>query len=140
MANLEYAGSALYASWVYSGGAGTISLHLEQRNFVYTPTINFIDATAGADVSIRRINSFRDASLSIETLAQSGSTGAGFMTAFAEGIAGTLTWGEAGSAAANPKHTAAFISQGVVVGTPYNDVVTYSVTLQQDGDRTDTTW
>lgn len=136
MADNEYAGSALYASWVYSGG--TFALETESRNFTYTPSIAFIDATAGADVNIRRINSFKDGNVTIETLAQT--DGTVVLTACSEGVPGTLTWGEAGTVAGRAKHTMAAIAGGVTIGTPYNDVVTYSISFQQNGTRTDSVW
>jgi hypothetical protein len=136
MADNEYAGSACYVSWVWS--AGTISLYTDARNFTYTPSIDFIDATAGADTARRRINSFKDGQATLSALAQS--DGTAFVAACAEGVSGTLTWGLAGTASNKPKSSAPFISMGVTQTAPYSDVVTYDVTWQQNGARTDDKW
>jgi len=136
MADLEYAGSACYVSWVWSGG--TVSLYVDARNFNYAPSIDFIDATAGADAARKRINSFKDGQASLASLAQS--DGTAFVAACAEGVGGTLTWGLAGTATNRPKSYAAFISQGVTQTAPYADVATYDVSWQQNGARTDDKW
>lgn len=135
MANSEIAGSALYAEWIYSGG--TIVLDTDSRSFTYTPTIDFIDATAGGDTSRKRINSFKDGNVTMSTLAQSDSDGTALLAACAEGTHGTLIWGDMGTATGRPKVTLPAISQGVTRGVPYADVITYDLGFQQNGDRTD---
>ena len=50
MADNEYAGSAMYLAWIHPGG--TTTLQTEFRNFSWQPTLNFIDATAGADIGL----------------------------------------------------------------------------------------
>ena len=136
MADNEYAGSACYVTWVYSGG--TVVAYTDARNFNYSPSIDFIDATAGADVNRKRLNSFKDGQASLSSLAQY--DGTAFVTACAEGNGGTLTWSPAGTATGRPKSYAAFIAQGVTVTSPYLDVTTYDVSWQQNGARTDTAW
>ena len=136
MADNEYAGSACYLSWVWSGG--TLALYTDARNFNYTPSIDFIDATAGPDAARRRLPSFKDGQASLASLAQS--DGTAFVAACAEGVGGTLTWGLAGTVTGRPKSYAAFIAQGVTQTAPYSDVATYDVSWQQNGARTDSSW
>lgn len=136
MADNEYAGSACYVSWLWSGG--TVSLYTDARNFSYTPSIDFIDATAGADTARKRLASFKDGQASLSALAQY--DGTAFVAACAEGVSGTLTWGLAGTASNRPKSYMVAISQGVTQTAPYSDVATYDVSWQQNGARTDDKW
>jgi len=133
MAN-EFAGSALYATWVWSGG--TVILNTDFRNFNYAPTIDFIDSTAGADTARQRINSFKDGSLRVTILGKT-NDGTAVYTPLAEGTGGSVVWGPAGTASGSIKHTLPAISMGVTENVVYNDVVTYDVTFQQNGARTD---
>lgn len=136
MADNEYAGSAFYAEWVYTGG--TVTMSGDQRNFTWTPAQEFIDSTAGADTYRRRLESFKDATATIDTLAQT--DGTALVTACEEGTNGTLTFGEAGTTSGYVKTTMPARAMGVNRSAPYNDVVSYSVTWQANGDVTYATW
>jgi hypothetical protein len=136
MAN-EFAGSSLVVVWTTSSGTTTLST--DARNFSYTPSVAFIDSTAGADVAIQRIQSFKDGNVTLDALMLS-NMGTGLPAQLAEGLSGTLTWGEAGTAAGMPKVTLPAISQGMTRSSPYNDVVTMSVNWLQNGARTDGTY
>lgn len=147
MANNEFVGSALYAQWVaynyssgtISGTVGTVTLNTESRSFSYTPSISTIDATAGADAAKRILTYMKDGQISTTQVMQS-DMGTVTMNSLAEGVSGTMTWGEAGTAVGAPKHVAKFISMGASYSAPYSDVVTFSVTFQQDGARTDSAY
>jgi hypothetical protein len=136
MADNEYVGSQCYVSWVWSGG--TIELYTDARNFSYTPSVDLVDATAGADISRRRLLSFKDGQASLSALAQY--DGTAFVNACAEGRSGTLTWGLSGTVSGRPKSVMPAFSQGVTQTAPYSDVATYDVTWQQNGNRTDSAW
>ncbi len=142
MANNEFVGSALYASWVANSGTavlGTVALETDSRNFVYTPSISTIDATAGADTAKRIVTYMKDGQITCNFLMQS-DMGTLTMACLTEGVLGTMTWGEAGTASTKPKHVAPFICMGAAYTTPYNDVVSIAVTFQQNGARTDSAW
>src|SRR3990172_9756814 len=126
MANNEFVGSSLWVQWVSAAPAGTVQLDTEFRTFTYTPSISFIDATAGADTAARRIVSFKDGAVSYSALMQN-DMGSAPIALLVEGVIGTLTWGEAGTAAGKPKVTLPAISQGMTRTAPYNDVVSISV-------------
>jgi hypothetical protein len=136
MAN-EFVGSSLYAQWITS--TGTTTLSTDYRNFSYTPSIAFVDVTAGADTAIQRVQSFKDGNVTMDILMLS-NMGTGMVAELAEGKVGTLTWGEAGTAATAPKVTLPAISQGFTRTSPYNDVVTMSIGWLQNGARTDGTF
>ena len=143
MANNEFVGSALYAQWIAynSGGTalGTVSLETDSRNFNYRPSLSFVDATAGADAATRRLAYMKDGQVTCSRVLQS-DLGTAEMTILAEGVSGTLTWGEAGTASTKPKHVMAAICMGSSYTTPYNNIVTVDVTFQQNGTRTDSAW
>jgi hypothetical protein len=139
MADNEFAGSALYAQWISTTPAGTVLISTESRNFNYAPSLSFIDATAGADAATRRIAHMKDGQVTVTHLMQS-DLGTPQMNSLAEGAVGTLTWGEAGSAAGKPKHAMACICMGTRISVPYNDVVSLDTTFQQNSVRTDSTW
>lgn len=132
MADNEFAGSALYATWIYSGG--TVVLSTESRNFSFSDTIETIDATAGADATRRKLSSFKNATASLSWTAQS--DGTALITALAAGTRGTLIFGEAGTATGAPKMTMPAISMGISRSVPYADVVTYDVSWESTGDTT----
>lgn len=139
MADNEFVGSALYATWISASPAGTVVLNTEFRNFNYRPSLSFVEATAGADTAIRRLPHMKDGQLTVTHLMQS-DQGTAQMALLAEGVNGTVIWGEAGTVTGKPKHSAAFICMGTSVSQPYNNVVTLDTTWQQNGARTDTVY
>ena len=136
MANNEFAGSALYAHWVWSGG--TLVVSTENRNFTYSDQIETIDATAGSDATRRKISSFKNATASLSMTAQS--DGTALIAACAAGVTGTLIFGEAGSAVGKPKVTMPAISLGISRRVPYADVVTYDISWESNADVTTGVW
>ncbi len=132
MADNEFAGSALYATWIYSGG--TVVLSTESRNFNYNVNQETIDATAGADATRRTLSSFKTATASLSMVAQT--DGTVLITALTEGTRGTLIFGEAGTATGRPKVTLPAMSLGISRSIPYADVVTYDISWQSTGDPT----
>lgn len=136
MAN-EFVGSALYATWLHSGG--TVVLNTDFRNFSYAPSIDFVDATAGADGNRQRINSFKDGQVTASILMLD-NYGTAAILPFVEGTSGSVIWGPAGSAAGKVKYTIPARIASAVQSIPYADVVTLDITWQQDGTRTEGVW
>ena len=133
MANNEYVGSIFIGSWVTSTGTTVIST--DSRNFTYTPTIDLIDATAGADTGKRNLASFLDSTMACEMLDQS-DNGSAVYAEYAAGKVGTMIWGNQGTATGKIKHTQPAICMGAVIGVPYKDVVTLSVSWKQTAAET----
>lgn len=131
MAN-EFGGTALYATWIWSGG--TVVLNTDYRNFSYTPSVTFMDAAAGADVTPTRLQYMKDGAVNAEILMLS-NMGTAVIAAFSEGVSGTLVWGEAGTATGAPKVTLPAICEGATRNSVYNDVTTLSVSWLQNGAR-----
>ena len=132
MAN-EMAGTAFYATWITA--SATVTLNTDFRNFTYTPSISFIDAAAGADTAPTRLAYMTDGDASCSFLMLNNMASADIVS-FNEGTIGTLTWGEAGSAAGKTKVTLPAISQGLTRGAAYNDVVVMTASWLQNGTRT----
>lgn len=139
MSTTSYSGSALNVQWIYASGTATISGN--QRTLSYTPTIDLIDQTSGADSNKHYLTAVKDGKATLEALVQSG-TNAGGTSAFAtltEGAVGTLVWSPEGTGATKPKYTIPAIAQGVGFTYPYADVVVASVSFQQNGTRAEGT-
>ena len=132
MADNEYLGSVAIISWVYA--TGTAALNTEFRTWNYTPTIDFVDATAGADTSKRRVPSFKDGSMKLTMLMQSTMASADY-SCLDEGTLGTVIYNPAGTAAGKLKITLPAYSQGITITEPYNDIVQLDISWQQNGAR-----
>ncbi len=136
MADKEFAGSALYCEWIWSGG--TLVLSTENRNFTYGEAGETIDVTAGSDATRRKIASFKSSTASMNYTAQY--DGTALLSALAFGVKGTLIWGEAGTVSTYPKTTLPAMSLGVSRSVPYADVVTYDLSWEATGDPTFGAW
>lgn len=130
-----YSGSALNVQWVQI--AATTTLTGDYRKFTFTPSISFVDETAGADAHKQYISGIKDSNATFEAVLQSG-TGAGGTATFGgtiltEGSYGTLIWSPEGTAASKPKFTWPCFSQGVSYSESYDDIVPVTVNFQGNG-------
>ncbi len=139
MADNEFLGSALYATWISASPAGTVVLNTDYRSLTYTPSIDFVDATAGADTAKRRINSFKDGAVKYSGLLQY-DIGTAMINLLTEGVAGTLTIAPSGTAAGRQKLTVPAICMGMTLNLVYNDVAQIDVSWQQNGAATGTVY
>lgn len=132
-----FAGSSLYAEWVYSGG--TVVLDTDFRTFSYTPVLSLIDSTAGADSYREFIDGIGEGGDPTFTLVmQTGATV--LLTALARNTNGTLNVGVEGTASGKPKLVIPAISKGPQYDVPYDDIVTLTASFQQSAAETSTTW
>lgn len=132
----SFVGSALVVTWTYT--TGTITMNTDFRTFNYTPSIDYYDETAGADLSKQRIAGFKDGQASFGGLLQAGSLPA-WGTAFIEGAVGTLVWCPEGTAAGKYHGTAQFLSGGLKQQYAYAGLVEVSIDFQQNGARSEGT-
>src|SRR3972149_1779968 len=88
----EFAGSALVATWTTS--TGTTNLQTDFRNVSYTPSLEMIDATAGADQYRQSLASFANAEFSFSGIFPN--TGTILMAQLKEGMIGTIVYQPAG--------------------------------------------
>lgn len=128
-----YRGSSLNVSWVYSGG--TVDLSGDFRTFTYTPSVDMVDQTAGADTQKTYLAGLKDGQASLTAVMQAGGTATS--NALVEGTSGTLTVGPEGTATAKQKIVIPAIAMGARFNIPYADVVELSCDFQQNGARTD---
>jgi len=124
MAN-EFAGSAAYLEWIYS--SGTVVLNTDFRTITYTPSMELIDATAGADAYRQSIASFTSVQLTFSGIFPSNGTAQ--MQALKERTTGTVNYGPAGTATNSPKVSFPAVVGGPAFNEPYADVVEISCTF-----------
>ena len=137
MADNEFAGSALYLAWIYSGG--TVALNTEFRTFNWSPTLNFIDATAGADTYERILASYGvGGDIAFSMLAQT--NGTAILTALARATKGTLIYAPAGTANNAVSYSIPAYSQGPSWNQPFNDVVEITNNFRQYAVETQSYW
>lgn len=133
----EFAGSALYLAWIYSGG--TVTLQTDFRNFSWQPTLNFIDATAGADTYENLLTSYGvGADIPVTMLAQN--NGTALAAALARQTQGTLLYAPAGTANNEIAYKIPAYSQGPQWNQPFNDVVEMNVNFRQYAAETRSYW
>lgn len=134
-----YLGSAAVLNWVTS--SGTTVMSGDYRTFAYTPSIEFLDETAGADSAVQRIPYMKDGQAQFGALLQSGTSAGGTSMAAAcvEGQLGTIIFSPEGTAAAKPKYTIPAYSQGASLNWAYNTLTEISVVWQQNGARVEGT-
>jgi hypothetical protein len=139
MSTNSFSGSALNVQWLY--GAGTHVISGDQTLFSYTPTIDLMDQTSGADANKKYLNGPKDGQATLESYFQSGTNlrGTATWSTLTEGNYGTLIWSPLGTTATYPKYSMPAISQGVSVTSPYADKTVASVSFQQNGARTEGT-
>jgi len=128
-----FAGSSLVVSWIQT--AATTVLTGDHKSCTYTPSINFYDATAGADTHKSYIPGVKDGSATFNANMQSGTASGGTITyaTLARGNQGTLQIQPEGTASTKPKISVPAISQGPAYSWPYDNVVEVTVNFQQNG-------
>jgi hypothetical protein len=128
-----YAGSSLVVQWIQA--AATTVLTGDHKSMTYTPSINFIDSTAGADANKTYIPGVKDGNATFNANMQSGSSAGGTSTfsTCAEGNLGTLKWYPEGTTAGYPYESIPAYSQGAAKSYPYENVVEVTVNFQQNG-------
>lgn len=128
-----YMGSSLYVAWIYSGG--TVALAGDFRTCTYTPSVNLVQETAGADAAASYLAGAKDGAISMTIVQQA--SGTALFTALAEGTSGTVIIAPEGTASGKQKMTIPAISQGCPWSQPYDNIVELSPAWQQNGARTD---
>ena len=133
----EYAGSAMSLDWIYSGG--TVSLEGDFRTFNWSPSLNWIDATAGQDTYEVLLPSYgTGADITCTLVAQS--DGTALLTSLDRQTAGTLIFGPEGTVSGKVKYTIPATSAGPQWSTPFNDVTEITANWRQTAVETRTTW
>lgn len=133
-----YSGSALFATWVSATPAGTVQLNTDYQTMSYTPTIEKIDTTAGADTAKEFILGMKDGAVAYTGIQQAGGTAD--IPKLVEGVMGTLTIAPEGTATGKQKIIIPAMSEGITWTWAYNDKVIISIAWSQTAARTDTVY
>lgn len=132
------AGTSAYILWCYSGGS--IALNTDFRTFTWSPTLEFIDSSAGADTFKEYITGIGvPGDFSVEMVYQ-GTSNNTITTNLAQGSAGSLIYGPEGSTAGRIKFTIPATSKGLQWSQPYQDVITMTGSWQQTAQHTQGTF
>ena len=116
-------GPSMVLTWTAVVGTtlGTINLAGDFRTCTFTPSIAYVDASAGADTWTSRMTGIKDATMSIELVAQAGGTA--IYQALQPGQMGTLVVQPEGTASGKRKITFPGYCDGAVTTHPYNDII-----------------
>lgn len=125
----DITGKNMYISW--AGTGGTVTLSTEYRSFSANPSVDLVEATAGADNYKTYLSTVKDGTFDYSGLLQS--KGTAVLNALREGCSGTLTIAPEGTASGYPKEEYPCIVLGPKVNYPYSDVVEVSCSFQQSG-------
>jgi|RifCSPhighO2_12_1023870.scaffolds.fasta_scaffold12849_11 hypothetical protein len=128
----EYTGKNLYVSF-----AGTV-VSSRFRSFDNDETMAMVDKSAGADGAMTYLNTLEDGKATLEVLDLE--QGTALWAALVKGAAGTLIWGDEGSAAGKPKHTVPALVARRRKTTVYNEVVKGNFDFQYNGTVVDGTF
>ena len=131
-----FKGSALTLSWITP--AGTLALDVDYRTWAYTPTIEQLDQTAGADTARSYVSGFKDGQAQAAGLIQAGSLYA-YATALVEGQSGTIVFRPEGSAAGKYSGTIPALSNGFAQSVSYDGLMEWAASWMQNGARTEGT-
>lgn len=134
-----YMGKDLDVKWI--DASGTVQLNGDQTSFEYTPSIDLVDQTAGADTNKTYITGVKDGKASISALFQAGTATGGTATysRVYEGAAGTIVYSPEGTAATKPKYTLPVIAMGAAFTYPFDKLVEVKCDFQQNGARVEGT-
>jgi hypothetical protein len=136
----DFLGNGNYVGWncgtalAGTASGGTIVLSGDYRQSTDTPSIDLVDVSAGADTSKTYLTSLKDGKYNLTMLSQTGGTV--LLSCLEEGVQGTLTIGEEGTASGKPKTSFPAICMGAKRNIQYANAVEISVDFQQNGTRT----
>ena len=131
-----FMGTALALDWIWA--SGTIAMNTDYRTFNYTPAVQQIDDTAGADIAMSYVKGLSSGALSFTGKMQAGSVSA-WGSAFKEGNIGTVIFYPEGTALGKYHGTVPAIVNAMVTDMSYNDTYTVSISWLQNGTRAEGT-
>jgi hypothetical protein len=121
-----------------SQAGGTINLAGDERSVGWTPSIETVDATAGADTVRTFKSTFITAQASVSLVDQTGGTAV--VAALAAGVMGTLIIGPEGTATGKRKITFPSMSQGAKYNWPYDGIAEIAIDFVATGAYTDASY
>jgi hypothetical protein len=136
MATEYIAGPTMVLQWIHPGG--TINFAADERSVSWSPSVELVDATAGADTVRKRLTSFKDATAAIALVDQTNASGTA--SALDAGVSGTLIIGPEGTAVGKRKITFPAISQGAKYTWPFDNIAEIACDFIANGAYTDSTY
>lgn len=115
-------GKSLYLAF------GGVALNTDYREFGPSEEIGLVDQSAGADTGRTYLTTLEDGSASATVVAQA--SGTAIWAALAPGTAGTLEWGEEGTAAGKQKHAVWAIAESREKSMSYDDLIVIDASWQ----------
>ena len=132
----EYiSGPTMILRWVYSGG--TIALSGDYRTCTFTPSVAYVDSSAGSDTHVGRLTALKDSTAAVTLVMHSGTAGTAIQAALATGNAGTLLIQPKGTATSERIITMPAYSDGASVEFPYAEIAVISCGFTGNGSFTD---
>lgn len=126
-------GPTLVLSWIYSGG--TIALAGDYRTCTWSPSVAYVESSAGSDTHVGRLTALKDATASVTLVAQT--AGTQINAALAPGVGGTLIIQPEGTATNKRKITFPCFSDGASYDYPYADIAMITIGFTGNGTHTD---
>jgi len=114
------AGPTMILTWTTS--AGTYNLAGDYRTFTWSPSIDYVEVSAGSDTQKGRLTALKDATANVTLVAQT--AGTALVAGLVPGQAGTLICGPEGTAVGKRKITLPAYCDGASFDMPYADAVT----------------
>ena len=128
-------GPTMVLSWINAGG--TIALAGDYRTCTWSPSVDYVETSAGSDTHKGRLTALKDATASVTLVAQAGGTAV--TAALQPGTGGTLIIQPEGTATGKRKITFPCYADGAVTDHPYADIVAISCGFTGNGVWTDAT-
>jgi hypothetical protein len=122
----------------FSGTAGTSTLNADYKTCTWTPSVAYVESSAGQDTHIGRLTALKDSKAAVTLVAQA-TTGTALTPTIAAGVFGTLVIQPEGTAVGRRKISMPGYSDGPVVDFPYNDICVISCGFTGSGAFTDGT-
>lgn len=115
------------------GTFGGVAFQADFQSVEISESQGVADTTAGTDAYESHVTTTKSVEISIELLYDTATAGTATATALANGTQGTLDWGPEGTATGKPRYTIPATVTSFNKSYPYDDAISYSVTLTGDG-------
>lgn len=123
----HFTGADLYITF------GGVTLHGDFRSLDVSESQEVADTTAGTDDYQSHVITTKAVEMSLSLLYDNATAGTAAATALANGTQGTLEWGPEGTATGKPKYTIPATVTSFDKSIPYDDAVSYDVSLTGNG-------
>ena len=124
-------GKNLKVLWV--DGSGTLDISGDRRTFTPNLQQNTVEGAAGNDAATYAAATLKSYSASVMFLSE-GTVGTAMLARIAEGLSGSLFWGEQGTTTGLPKWAFPALVSKVSPSIPYDGMIEISIDFAGQGD------